>query len=134
MLLNKVIVLTLAPLVLVKKPDGTNRYCVDFRLLNAKTIFDAEPIPDISEIFANLANDRYFTKIDLSKGYWQIPMKVEARPLTAFITHHGLFQFKTMPFGLVNAAATFKSRYEEAVKRYSKRRELHRHPNPYKYI
>lgn len=96
-----------SPLVLVKKPDGTNRYCVDYRALNAKTIFDAEPIPDISEIFAKLAKDNFFTKLDLTKGYWQIPVKPEVRPLTAFITYHGLYQFKTMPFGLVNSAATF---------------------------
>ena len=96
-----------SPLVIVKKPDGADRYCVDFRLLNAKSRFDAEPIPDQTEIFAKLANDRYFTKLDLSKGYWQIPLAEEARPLTAFITHHGLFHWKVMPFGLVNSGATF---------------------------
>ena len=96
-----------SPLVIVKKPDGTDRYCVDFRLLNAKTRFDAEPVPDQTEIFAKLANDRYFTKLDLSKGYWQIPLTERARPLTAFITHHGLFHWKVMPFGLVNSGATF---------------------------
>lgn len=96
-----------SPLVIVKKPDGSDRYCVDFRSLNAKTVFDAEPIPDQTEIFAKLANDRYFSKLDLSKGYWQIPMKEDCKKLTAFITHHGLYQFNTMPFGLVNAAATF---------------------------
>lgn len=53
-----------SPLVIVKKPDGSDRYCVDFRALNAKTVFDAEPIPDQSEIFAKLANDHYFSKID----------------------------------------------------------------------
>ena len=96
-----------SPLVIVKKPDGNDRYCVDYRFVNAKTVFDAEPIPDQSEIFAKLANDRYFTKIDLSKGYWQIPMKNEVKHITAFITHHGLFQFNTMPFGLVNSGASF---------------------------
>lgn len=96
-----------SPLVIVKKSDGTNRYCVDYRALNAKTIFDAEPIPDISEIFTKLAKDCFFTKLDLSKGYWQIPVKDEVKPLTAFITHHGLYQFNTMPFGLINSAATF---------------------------
>lgn len=96
-----------SPLVIVKKPDGSDRYCVDFRSLNAKTIFDAEPIPGQSEIFAKLANDRYFSKIDLSKGYWQIPMKEENKELTAFVTHHGLYQIRVMPFGLVNSAASF---------------------------
>ena len=92
-------------LVIVKKPDGSDRYCVDYRKLNAKTSFDSEPIQ--TKIFTRLAQDRYFTKIDLSKGYWQIPMKEDVKHNTAFITHHGLFQFRTMPFGLVNSAATF---------------------------
>ena len=96
-----------SPLVIVKKPDGGDRYCVDYRIVNAKTIFDAEPVPDQTEIFAKLATDRYFTKIDLSKGYWQIPLKDESKEITAFITHHGLFQFKTMPFGLINSGASF---------------------------
>ena len=96
-----------SPLVIVKKSDGTDRYCVDYRYVNAKTVFDSEPVPDQSEIFAKLAKDKYFTKIDLSKGYWQIPMKEEAKHITAFITHHGLFQFNTMPFGLVNSGASF---------------------------
>ncbi len=96
-----------SPLVMVKKPDGTDRYCVDMRLVNQKTVFDTEPIADQEEIFAKLATDHYFTKIDLSKGYWQIPMAKESKPITTFITHDGTYQFKMMPFGLVNAAATF---------------------------
>lgn len=96
-----------SPLVIVKKLDGTNRLYVDYRASNAKTQFDAGPVPDISEIFAKLVHSNYFTKLDLTKGCWQIPMKEEVKPLTAFITHHGLFQFKTMPFGLCNSAATF---------------------------
>ena len=75
--------------------------------MNKITTFDAEPIPNPEEIFSKLANDHYFTKIDLSKGYWQIPMTVEAKAKTAFITPTGLYQFNVMPFGLVNAPATF---------------------------
>lgn len=95
------------PLTLVKKPDGTYRCCCDTRRLNAKTQFDAEPIPDQEEIFSQLAKDNYFTKIDLSKGYWQIPMEETSKKYTAFVTHGGLYQFEVMPFGLVNSAATF---------------------------
>ena len=76
-----------SPLVIVKKADGSDRYCVDMRLVNQKTIFDAEPIPDQEEIFAKLAIDHYFTKIDLSKGYWQIPMAKDSKPITSFVTH-----------------------------------------------
>ena len=98
-----------SPIVLVKKTDGTNRFCIDFRKLNKITVFDAEPIPNQDQIFSKLAKDHFFTKIDLTKGYWQIPMKVEIKSLTAFITPNGLYQFKMMPFGLVNAPATFST-------------------------
>ena len=96
-----------SPIVLVMKKDGTQQFCIDFRRLNRITIFDAEPMPDPDEIFTKLAKDRYFTKIDLSKGYWQIPLHDQAKEKTAFITPDGLYQFRTMPFGLVNAPATF---------------------------
>ncbi|XP_071510123.1 uncharacterized protein [Diadema antillarum] len=98
---------TASPIVLVKKPDGSNRFCVDFRRLNKVTKFDSEPIPDQEELFTRLASDKFFTKIDLSKGYWQVPMSEKSKELTAFITPDGLYHFKVMPFGLVNAPATF---------------------------
>ncbi|KAJ8044259.1 hypothetical protein HOLleu_11669 [Holothuria leucospilota] len=96
-----------SPIVLVRKPDGSNRFCVDFRKLNKITVFDPEPIPNPDELMRKLANSMYFTKIDLSKGYWQIPVQKDDRPKTAFITSHGLYQFKVLPFGLVNAPAAF---------------------------
>ena len=96
-----------APIVLARKKDGTNRFCIDFRKLNNITVFDAEPMPNPDSIFSKLTGKRYVTKIDLSKGYWQVPMEDESKPLTAFSTPSGLFQFRTMPFGLVNAPATF---------------------------
>ena len=71
------------------------------------TIFDAEPIPDQDELFTKVAHAKFFTKIDLSKGYWQVPMSPESKSLTAFLTPNCLFQFIVMPFGLVNAAASF---------------------------
>ena len=96
-----------SPIVLVKKPDGSNRFCADFRKVNRVTIFDAEPIPDQEELFTKLSHAKYFSKIDLSKGYWQVPMSEASKELTAFLTPDGLFQFTVMPFGLVNAPATF---------------------------
>lgn len=96
-----------SPVVMVKKPDNAIRVCIDYRRLNKITVFDPEPMPTADEIFAKLANDRYFSKFDLSKGYWQIPMADAHKPFTSFTTHRGMFQFNTMPFGLVNAPATF---------------------------
>lgn len=96
-----------APVVIARKKDGTNRFCVDFRKLNSITVFDSEPMPNPESIFAKMSGKKYVSKIDLSKGYWQVPMERQSKQLTAFTTPVGLFQFTTMPFGLVNAPATF---------------------------
>ena len=94
-----------SPIVIVKKSDGSNRACVDYRKLNKITIFDPEPSPTAEQIFAKFAGDKYFSKFDLSKGYWQILMR-EDQNYTTFISHRGLYQFRVMPFGLMNAPAT----------------------------
>ncbi|XP_076456339.1 uncharacterized protein LOC143290708 [Babylonia areolata] len=96
-----------SPIVLVKKKDGKIRFCVDFRRTNKLTVFDAEPMPDIDALFAKLAGKRVFSKLDLSKGYWQIPMAEADRPKTAFTTPQGHFQWRVMPFGLKTAGAVF---------------------------
>ena len=96
-----------SPVVLVGKKDGSTRVCIDYRDINKVTIFDAEPIPDIEELFIKLAGKKFFTKVDLSKGYWQIEVSEEDRPKTAFQAPQGLFQFTRMPFGLITAPATF---------------------------
>ena len=88
-----------SPIVLVKKKDGSNRFCIDFRKINKVTIFNAEPMPNQDEIFAKLSKDHYFSKLDLSKGYWQIPLTKSDKVKTAFLTPSGLYQFKMMPFG-----------------------------------
>ena len=96
-----------SPIVLVAKKDNTFRFCVDFRKLNSITVFDAEPMPDVDAMFAKLSGHKFFSRLDLSKGYWQVPLTQSSRPLTAFQTPQGLFQFTKMPFGLVTAPATF---------------------------
>lgn len=96
-----------SPIVLVRKQDGKVRFCIDFRKLNRITIFDAEPMANPEELFSRLNQGRYLTKLDLTKGFWQIPLADGAKAKTAFLTPLGLFQYRFMPFGLVNSPATF---------------------------
>ena len=96
-----------SPIVLVPKKNGSVRFCIDFRKLNKVTEFDAEPMPNMEEIINRMSGHKYFTKMDLSKGYWQVGLTERSKPLTAFETPRGLFQFRRMPFGLVNSGATF---------------------------
>ena len=71
------------------------------------TEFDAEPMPNMEEIINRMSGHKHFTKMDLSKSYWQVGLTERSKPLTAFETPRSLFQFRTMPFGLVNSGATF---------------------------
>ena len=96
-----------APIVLVKKKDGKIRFCIDYRQLNKVVVFDSEPMPDVEQLFANIGQSCFFTKLDLTKGYWQIPMAPEHQKYTAFSTPQGQFQWKAMPFGLKTAGAVF---------------------------
>lgn len=96
-----------SPVVMVKKSDSTNRLCNDFRELNKHTVFDAEPIENPESLFATLRDKKYFTKIDLCKGFWQIPLEEKDRQKTAFKAPQGLFQFKRVPFGLSTAPSSF---------------------------
>ena len=81
--------------------------CCDYRKLNKVTVFDPEPMPTADDIFVKLNGHQYFSKFDMSKGFWQVKMKESHKPFTTVVTHRGLYQFKVMPFGLVNSGATF---------------------------
>ena len=94
--------------VLAKKKDGADRFCIDYRMVNEKTLKDVYPLPRIDDMLAALAGKKYFTSLDAASGYWQIPMDPQSIPITAFICHEGLFEFVVMPFGLTNAPATFQ--------------------------
>lgn len=96
-----------SPIVLVVKPDGKYRFCVDYRAVNKVLSFDAEPMPDADFLFSKVAQAKYFTKIDLCKGYWQIPMAEKDKHKTAFTTPQGCYQWNVMPFGLKTAGAVF---------------------------
>jgi hypothetical protein len=91
-----------SPVVLVPKANGKLRFCVDIRNVNEATI------KGIDDPLESLEGAKYFTAFDLASGYWQVPMKQESKKKTAFITHEGLYEFNVMPFGLVNATATFQ--------------------------
>ena len=96
-----------SPVVMVNKKDGMKRICIDYRKLNRVSMFDNEPTAIAEDIFSKVGADRYFSTIDLSKGYWQIPVAPEDVKKTGFITPDGCYVFKRMPFGLMNSAATF---------------------------
>lgn len=97
-----------SPTVLVRKPGGTWRFCVDYRKLNAQTVKDVYPLPRVDETLDLLRHANYITTVDLKSGFWQIPIHKEHRSLTAFAYSGGLHEYVFMPFGLCNAPATFQ--------------------------
>lgn len=96
-----------SPPVLIRKRDGTVRYAIDYRKLNAVTKKEVYPLPIIEECIDSLAGNKWFSKLDANSAYYQVKMKEEDKQKTAFITKYGLFQFTRMSFGLCNAPSTY---------------------------
>ena len=105
-----------SPIVVVKKKDGSNRICVDYRKLNVITKFDAYPMPRIDEMLDAIGNAKYISTLDLAKEYWQIPMDQQDCEKTAFRSPLGLFQFTVMPFGLSGAPASFQRMMDQTLR------------------
>ena len=97
-----------SPCLLVPKPDATVRFCTDYRKVNHVTVPDSFPMPRVDDCVDTIGSARYVTKLDLLKGYWQVPLSQRASAISAFVTPDNFLQYSVMAFGMRNAPATFQ--------------------------
>ena len=105
-----------SPMVIIKKNNGALRICVDYRKLNSVSQVDAYPMPRIDEILDQLGKPQFISTMDLTRGYWQVPVEQKALHKTTFYTPFGLYQFKMMLFGLQGAPATFQRLMDHVIR------------------
>ena len=104
-----------SPLTLQPKPDGRVRFCVDFRKVNALTKADTYPLPRVDDSVDRIGAATFITKIDLVKGYWQVPLTERAKEIASFVANGAVYQCQVMPYGLKNAPATFQRLMDRVV-------------------
>ena len=97
-----------SPLVIVPKPDGSIRPCVDFRNVNTHVVPDRFPLPILGEVLQSLAGNDIFSTLDCQSGFWQVELEEESKPITAFSTRKGHYEYNVLPFGLKDAAPSFE--------------------------
>ena len=104
-----------SPVVMVKKPNGKYRFCVDYRWLNAITKRDPYPLPLIQDLMTAFNGSQYFTTLDFTGAYWQVPLTDDSKPKSAFVTQEGHYQFEVLPFGLSSAPLTFQRMIDKLI-------------------
>ncbi|GJX27656.1 putative reverse transcriptase domain-containing protein [Tanacetum coccineum] len=107
-----------APILFVKKKDGSFRMCIDYRELNKLTVKNRYPLPRIDDLFDQLQGSSVYLKIDLRSGYHQLRVRDEDIPKTSFRTRYGHYEFQVMPFGLTNTPTVFMDLMNRVCKRY----------------
>jgi transposase InsO family protein len=105
-----------SPIVLVRKKNGALRMCIDYRRINARTVRDSYALPKIEDLFKTLGGAKFFTSVDLSKAYYQVPLSERAKKISAFTTPFGLFEFERLSFGMVNGPMTFQKLMEQCFR------------------